>query len=207
MWLFFLQAIKPLAILLDYLAVIPLKLVLRNIVGTPIGEGSERPGRTMLAAPVMSAECEGIVPPSAVGLVLFSFEPFTAELARDLLELERSLYALYKTPAEKIANLPRYVQETAERMQKDVPHAHYRTAVPMEMTGGVPMFLANLAFLERDLPLQLPEDFTFFACGVTGVEAGRVSLLPLHSAVAQRLYKQVAQAYPSTSAWAEIIED
>lgn len=207
MWLLFLQAIRPLAILLDYGFVIPLRIIQRNIVGTRIGEGSEPPGRTLLAVPVMSAACEGVEPPSAVGLVLFCFAPFTADLARDLRALGKSLFALYETPAEKIATLPRYVQETAARLQDDAPHAQYRTAVPLEMTGGVPMYLANLGFPLRDLPLQLPEDFTFLACGVTGVEEGRVSLLPLRSAVAQRLYQQVAQAYRSTGAWAEVIDD
>ncbi|MFI4876484.1 MAG: hypothetical protein ACIALR_14140 [Blastopirellula sp. JB062] len=124
---------------------------------------------------------------SAPALTIFSHDPPSPSLAHRLRDLADDLFDLYTADDEEIAGLPPHQQRAAALVKNDSFHEGRRNQVPLELTQGAAIYLADL-WLHRD---RLPEHAGIsrtLACMVNGQAQGDIILLPPSDPLAQPIY-------------------
>lgn len=124
---------------------------------------------------------------SAPALVIFSLEDPSPALADAMRELGSELFELYTAAADDVAKLPPFQQLTAELIKNDRYQEGRRTRLPLELTRGRVIYMADI-WIERD---RLPEHIAIariLACLATGQDEGEIIALPHHEEAAKRIY-------------------
>ncbi|UUO07430.1 hypothetical protein M4951_03755 [Blastopirellula sp. J2-11] len=127
---------------------------------------------------------------SAPALTIFSQEPPSKSLAEVLRELADDLFDLYTADDEEIAGLPPHQQHAAELIKNDAYHEGRRNRVPLELTRGRVIYMADI-WIERD---RLPDHITSsraLACLVSGADEGEIMALPPSDEAAKQIYAAV----------------
>ncbi|EAQ81766.1 hypothetical protein [Blastopirellula marina] len=127
---------------------------------------------------------------SAPALMIFSHEPPSKSLAEVLRELADDLFDLYTADDEEIAGLPPHQQHAAELLKNDAYHKGRRNRVPLELTRGRVIYMADV-WIEREC---LPDHVALsrvLACLVTGLDEGEIMALPPDEAAAKQIYAAV----------------
>lgn len=127
---------------------------------------------------------------SAPALTIFSHEPPTASLAEALHELAADLFDLYTADDEEIAGLPPHQQQTAEIIKSDAYHEGRRNRVPLQLTRGRVIYMADI-WIHRDHLPEHVEESRVLACLASGTEEGEIMVLPPGEAAAKQIYAAV----------------
>ncbi|MCC9605907.1 hypothetical protein LOC68_20565 [Blastopirellula sp. JC732] len=127
---------------------------------------------------------------SAPALVIFTLEPPSTSLADVMRELASELFELYTAEPGDVAGMSKPQRNAAERLKDDSYREARRTRVPLELSSGRVIYMADI-WIDRD---RLPDHVAFtrvLACMATGQDEGEIMALPLDEDGAKRIYAAV----------------
>lgn len=128
--------------------------------------------------------------PMAPALTLVTFDPPSLRLLQEMREISSELFKLYKFDPYMVITLPKHQQEVAELIKNDRYVEGRRNQVPLEMTGGLVLYMVDTMLERKRIPPHAGHTRAL-ACMVTGTDQGEIMVLPHEDELAQRIYQAV----------------
>lgn len=128
------------------------------------------------------------------GVVVFSFDQPSPQLAETLRITAQRCFELYTAPDPNV--LPPTLRQFALLLKDDIYDADRRNLVPTELSGYLPVYVADL-WLHRDRLISGWHDHRVVACAVTGTHQGEIVMLAPDDPAAVQVYTAAGVMAPA----------